>query len=456
VQAGRLGLVVAASGSGARDDYPYFDPNAGVTGSMVRRVGADRALGSLFGRVDVTGRARASAALWLGVAERGAPGAAGTAPDQGGRQHDRHVRAWSNLSLPVRSGSATLGGLVQYAELQYVGTTSDDTGRTWLASARAEVSQPIAAWTAVAGVEGAYASARHPALAAGAVEGRASPWAAAAGRLGPVSLFPAVRVDAYLRTGAAALVALSPRLGASMDAGSSITLKASAGSAFRPPTFNDRFWQYAGQSEPAGDPDLRAERGWTSDAGFYVRAGRLTGEATFYLANTRDQIVWLPDDTGLFVPQNLARTSTRGVEVTLEVNRIPLGPTRSTAGLAYALTDARDRSTPGSVAYDRPLRYVARHVASVHTGSATHFAGIAVRLDLQGRITGSRPTRADGGGRLPAHTVADVRLTLGRTIARTLLEVVLAVENATGTRYSIMDGYPMPPRHGTLTLRLTL
>ena len=453
--AGALGVVLAASGETARDDYPYFDPNAGIDGGVVRRLGADRVLGSLYARVVSRGRLQASAALWAGAAERGSPGAAGTASEQGGRQWDRHIRSWGELSAPAGIGSVRIGALVQRASLRFAGAASADTGRTWLASGNAEWLTVRERWSLVAGMQTALTSATHPSLSARAREGRLSGWTAGTGRIGRVLLYPALRADGYLRPGAPALVALSPRLGANIEVAPWLSVKTSAGTAFRPPTFNDRFWHYAGRAAPAGDPDLRPERGWTADAGVHGAHGRLTAEATAFVAGARDQIVWLPAEDGFYVPGNVSRTRTRGAELTVDLDAISIGGVRLGAGAAYAFTDARDWSTPGGAGYGRPLRYVARHVGTGRLGVGRDIGATTVRVDLHGRVLGRRPTRADGGAPLPAHVVLDAQVRVSRPVARAGVEIGLAIENLTNTGYAVIEGYPMPPRHGRLTLRLT-
>ncbi len=453
-RAGGVGVAVAASGETARDDYPYFDPNAGVSGSTVRRAGASRTLASVYARLASYGRVRATAAIWAGAAERGLPGAAGTVADQAGRQWDRHVRAWGELVAPAAGGSLRLGALVQRASLRFAGAAGDDTGRTWLASTDAEW-QANGVRALSAGAQAAIATADHPSLTSNARDGRLSAWTALSAPMGPLRLYPAIRADAYLQRGAPAMLAVSPRLGTNVQAATGLNLKASAGTAFRPPTFNDRFWRYTGRAAPAGDPDLRPERGWTTDLGVSLSRGHLDAEASAFTAGARNQIVWLPAEDGFFVPGNVLRTRTRGAEVTVGFAPIAFGSVRVSADASYVFTDARDRSTPGSVSYGRPLRYIARHAAGSHAALETAVGTTGLRLDVDGRVLGSRPTRADGGAPLPVHVVLDARARLARRVAGVGVELGAELKNLTNTRYAVVEGYPMPPRHGRLTLRLS-
>src|SRR5690606_34329959 len=228
---------------------------------------------------------------------------------------------------------------------------------------------------------------------------------------GQLLLYPALRADVYPRTagGERTLAALSPRLGLNLQpvAAWPLRLKASAGAAFRAPTFNDRFWQ------PGGDPDLRPERGWTADLGAHVRRGGASAEVTLFVSRLRDQIVWQPTGNGFQAPENLARTRTLGVEATASHDGLRLGTATLGAGLSYTLTHARDRSRPGSSAYGHQLRYVPRHQLKLHTDASRPLGPrTRIGLDLGGRLTGARPVRADGSLDLPAAFTLDAQLHL--------------------------------------------
>lgn len=447
--------VAAVEGLAEENDFPYTDPLRG-DGERRRRTGADRTMVSAFGRVETElgPRTTAHLALWGGRAERGVPGSIG-APSPA-RQEDRHVRLWGGATTRLAGGaSLRTGGLVQFAALRY----EQSEGRTWIGSADAEVRVPAGRWRLSAGATAGFGTADHPSLAADAREARLGVFAAATGDLGPLLLYPALRTDVYLRTEGGALAALAPRLGANLQPAPALPLrlKASAGAAFRAPTFNDRFWRYADPEVPAGDPALRPERGWTADAGAVADLGPLRAEVTAFAAWLRDQIVWLPTEAGPFAPRNVGRTRTRGLEATAEAAGLRLGRATASAGLTYALTDARDRSDPASAAFGRPLLFVPRHQLKGHASADLALdARTRLRLDLGARRVGERPITADGSFVDPAYAVADAQLALTRVFDAATVALSLHVENALDADYYVLRGYPMPPRHARLRLRLSL
>jgi iron complex outermembrane receptor protein len=203
---------------------------------------------------------------------------------------------------------------------------------------------------------------------------------------------------------------------------------------------NDRFWQ------PGGNPDLRAEDGWTFDAGLWVgHRQRAEAELTAFTHHIRDQIVWLPDG-GLWSPTNFSRVQSRGVEASGRV-RLP-GPGRFEGGFFYTLTDARDRSDAAARSYGRPLRYVPRHQLKAFADGTWR----RLSLGLAARYTGRRFVTTDGSQWLDAFWTLNATLGVQGAVGPTRLTLSAHLENLLDAAYEGIKGYPMPPR--TLRLRL--
>ena len=108
---------------------------------------------------------------------------------------------------------------------------------------------------------------------------------------------------------------VSPRLGFQGDLiPASVLLRASAGLAFRPPTFDDLFWP--ARATAAGNPDLRAETSRDADAGITVTA--LHGHAQLgidvFARAVDDLIQWSPGAAGIWRPHNIGRAHIAGFE----------------------------------------------------------------------------------------------------------------------------------------------
>ena len=452
---GPLRITAAAEASTNNGDFPYFDPMLGISGETVRREGADAQIltGFLRGEMDF-GNTRTFLGVWAGDADRGTPGSIGATTLA--RQQDQHLRVWGGSITRFEWGALRFGGLLQRAALIY----NEDAGRTWIGSLDAEARIPVDRWHIVSGVTAGLGSAEHLSLAGDAREGRFGAYVSATGDYGRLLIFPALRADVYLRASGAerSVSAVSPRIGLNIApfADRRLRLKASIGGAFRAPTFNDRFWQYSDPEAPAGNPDLRPERGWTSEVGVLFHDSIFRTEITAFGSSLRDQIVWLPSGVGMSAPQNIGRSVTRGLEGVLEIVDQPLGPMTTNAGITATWTDARDRSNPESLTYDQPLRYVPRYQVKGHLGGDVQLSGRwSAGANGAVRYVSSRPVTMDGSMREPAYTVVDGSLRISSEWNPVTITLSLFVENLLDADYTVLRGYPMPPRHGRVRLHLT-
>lgn len=436
-------------------DYPYFDASR-FPADWVRRTGADRTRRSVYASARYHREARRlRATAWYTDAERGLPTIGGSQA-RGERQEDAQLRLW--LDGETRLGGTLLrtGGLVQHSSLRYFTVDedgdvgADDTGRTLTASGEFELQRIIGRrWLVSTGTTLGYGQARHPSLADDARELHGGVFASAQGSYGVLQLFPALHADGYLLTDGTTRLALAPRLGLNLQplsAVEALRLKASAGRAFRVPTFNDRFWQ------PGGNPELQPERGWTADAGVVVTLPRHRAEVTYFTSRVHDQIVWVPGSGGYWTPRNLQHAATHGVEASLE-QTLPLGRyVRLRNGVFYTLTHARDRSDLDTRSYDEPLRYVPPVQVKGHVGVDVGPAA----LDVYARHVGRRYVTSDGQQSLDPYSLVEVRLRLRATWSGMEGIIALSVDNVLDAEYQVVEAEPMPPRHARLQLTLHL
>ena len=448
---GKATSVLAAVDYQSTDgDFPYTDESR-FPPETVRRRNADRTRKTIYGSVrSRAGDHRIRLSGWLTQAERGLPPMSSTAAATE-RQWDTQWRLWGRDRVPLDDGRLTMQGLAQRTRLRYANPNRDldQTGRTALTSLETTLRHSLSSrWTLAGGLSGSYAHARHPQLDAAAHQEHASAFAESTARYGRLTLYPALRTDAYWMPEGASRLATSPRLGLNwqpLPNRPGIHLKAQVGRAFRVPTFNDRYWQ------PGGNPDLRPERSWGADLG--VRLDRSSGyaELSVFGHRRRDQIVWQPTGQDYWAPTNVGRVRALGLEASAEgAWTLPL-KTDLRAGLTYTHTDARTRTDPDAASYDEPLRYVPRDQLKAHS---TLSWGPAA-LDLNARYTGRRYVTSDGSQFLDPYVRLDAQLRLTRDVSGVETELSIKLENALDTNYRSVGGRPMPPRHARLRLTLS-
>ncbi|WP_434389014.1 TonB-dependent receptor plug domain-containing protein [Melittangium boletus] len=171
---------------------------------------------------------------------------------------------------------------------------------------------------------------------------------------------PGLRFDLDSQFGGAP----SPRLAIKLDPTPALTVRASAGLGFRPPSFQELYLRFSNTGigyVVTGNPALTAEHSAAVNVGVDWRPPPLPGwlfSASAFHTRLRNLInvtasgVPNPDDPVTFNYENVARAYTQGVELN---GRVKL-PVRATyLDLAYMFIDARDLTR------DRPLEGRSRH-----------------------------------------------------------------------------------------------
>ncbi len=427
----------------AQGDYPYVN-RALFPPRQVRRENNDYREVRLYGTTSYTRRhTQIRLRFWHLEARRGLPGP-GTQKPVGERQFDRATYLLLSGTARVQDTWLRGGMLYRHGVLRYVHPqlALDATGKTDFLQVELEARRECGSgWLCGWLLAPALARAVHPSLATLPVEWQWSTSFYARGRIGSLRLFPAFRVERDITREVWIGI---PRLGMNLPLKASLILKTSLGRAFRNPTFNDRYWM------PGGNPDLRPEKGWQLDGGLLLKRSRWALEFTAFWMDMYDQIIWQPQGN-VWSPINKRRTRSRGLEVSLE-GRQRVSSLRFRYYVGYTFTDARDRSAPDAPSFNRPLRYVPRELARGHLVAG--WKGVQAGGWLQ--YVGRRYVTTDGTQFLSPYLLLTVTLEASVPFSRGGLHIKGAIQNLLNTDYEVVQGYPMPPRHGTITITLNL
>jgi len=434
-------LLVAAETDESTNDY-----HATVGGRTAPRLGWDaRRHVALVSVGAARGRTRARLLAWGATAERGLGGDSTGGALVGERQWDDTARLAATAHTVIGRFTLDATAGADASRLRWAAPfpalarpdAVDETGRTRTLHADLRATTRAAGGTWTLGASGGRTSARHPSLTDDATDAFAAIAASGAWVNGRFRLYPTLRADHYVAAGRAAQTAVSPHVGLNVALAPAWNAKASAGRAFRMPTLNDRFWS------PGGQPDLRAERAWSADAGLVWTRPALDAEVSVFARTGRDEIVWLPGAGGVWSPGNVTRTRAVGAEASVSARR-RVGRVRLDAGGVGTLLDARDLST------GQPMRYQPRWTARAWASAAVG----GVRADLGMRAVGARPTTASGSLPLPPHAVVDAGLRAERAVGRAVVGAGITIANLLDARYESVRLVPMPPRHARVRLTL--
>jgi len=212
-----------------------------------------------------------------------------------------------------------------------------------------------------------------------------------------------------------------------------------ASRSYRVPTFNDRFWG------TQGDPDLAPEDGFSVETGFEHRwtadyySSKL--RANLFYMDIKDWIEWR--NTGVWVPYNLDRVITKGLEVMYN-SHVDLGKIGAdfTANYTYnpAVKKEDDRPT-------QQLIYVPKNMVNGSCMLSYH----DFTLYIDGSYTGERyyeyavdEDALDDRGYLDAYTLVNCGLKYQFDVKKQEFNCSFAANNIFDVDYQNQHYYAMP------------
>ncbi len=432
--AGRFGAFSGMlSADFLRSDGDFSYTNQGLDPErLAPRKGADQNRQSILGSLawnSVSSQLRVSG-LW-NHAERGVP-TIHSAFSDGTRQWDATARIWTQFTQNWRWGLFQAKAQAENAKLRYNNPrwSINDTGRNLDVSSDFSLTFTNWSWNLVTGLTGGYASVRHPNLKSGLREYRFAGYFSGSRTWDAVTIFPSVRLDGYEKD--QMIWAFTPKLGINAALSSTLNLKGSAGRAFRMPTFNDRFWK------SGGNPDLRPEKGWSYDTGVIWTSPVFQAEITAFSMRMTDQIVWVPNEEGVWSPGNVQKVMNRGLETSLNLKERLNPDLRINGNVMWTYTHSKGTGE---------VRLVPNHQIKAFTDVQWRFLGFQVGA----RYSGVQLLAGDAG-KLDPIVLADTQLRLhfDPVTVRFLLDNVL------DNHYEYVPGNPMAPRSVRLDIGFSL
>lgn len=229
-----------------------------------------------------------------------------------------------------------------------------------------------------------------------------------------------------------------PSLGIERQLGKHFQLSASVSRNYRLPAMNDLFFF-------GGNPDLKAERGWSQELGLHWQATagatRLSYQFTGFNRNVDNWIVWLPNaDFTVWSPRNIREVWSRGVEqmfrseTTLKDWSFNLE-----ARYDYIRSTHRAVEETGEDLIGKQLIYTPQHRLMLAGGAGYRNWSLQYRHQYAGDVY----TQEDHSASLPAYHVGTIILShafkRGQFFAR--------VNNLWDEDYQVIQFYPQPGRH---------
>jgi len=246
-------------------------------------------------------------------------------------------------------------------------------------------------------------------------------------------------------------------LGGQISAGRWGDARFHASRNFTLPTLNDRFWRNLGK------PDLNPEKGFSGDFGWEKNWSNLLLQASAFHLLLDDWILWQPDASGLFRPNNLRKVWSRGLELDLKWQwmgeALPqqrpwlrrLNPHLTPRWALQFSANAQTSRTTNQAVYGgseavlgKQLPYTPRFSA----GANARLQRGAFSLAYLHQFTGTRLDNT--GNALPGFQLGSLLASFACFNQRLRLD--FRGENIGNTRYEILRNRPMPGRNWSVGL----
>lgn len=212
-------------------------------------------------------------------------------------------------------------------------------------------------------------------------------------------------------------------------------IKLNGSKNFRVPTFNDLYWN------PGGNLDLLSESSYQFDLGQEFSSKYIDVKLNGYYIKTTDMIQWVPDNTGLWRPQNVASVKSYGAELELFL-KYHLGSHHFNLNPSYSYTVSEDGTN------NKQLIYVPFHKANLNFG----YSFKALELVYQHLFNGEVDII---GGQLEGYNVGNLGLAYHYQLSKKFNTILqFNINNLFNKNYENVALRPMPNRNYQLQLTL--
>lgn len=215
-----------------------------------------------------------------------------------------------------------------------------------------------------------------------------------------------------------------------------IDVRVKAGTHYRRPTFNERYWQ------PGGNENIKSEEGWNAELGFAFLSytseyGEINADLSVYYSENKNAISWQP--TGSFwSPQNTGQIISRGLELEL-THTLNLGSDRIQTSLKYACNDAynNDKSSDN---YKQTMAYRPHHITKILSDFIRKKGDVGIIATFRSHTQNWEEQKVEGNFLLDVNAGYQFKSDFAK------FKLTGRIENILDKSYELVKYYPMPGR----------
>lgn len=218
-----------------------------------------------------------------------------------------------------------------------------------------------------------------------------------------------------------------------------LTVKVNASQHYRVPTFNDLYWAQG------GNPDLEAEKGWSEEASL-IHQHKFQGfswmfSATAFNRDIENWIIWLPDEYGVWSPDNVMEVWSRGIEYKVDLGYSIKKFRVGLSGNYNYILSTNEKTAAYSVS---PLHKQLIYVPTQNAQGAVSVSWRGTALTYTHNYVGYRYTTSDNTQYLNPYSIANIDLSQTISLKKIKLKVYAQLNNIWEESYQVMAYRAMP------------
>lgn len=217
--------------------------------------------------------------------------------------------------------------------------------------------------------------------------------------------------------------------------------KSALSRTFRVPTFNDWYWIQG------GNPDLKSEKGWAAETGIELTKQwtrwAINYTPTFFAHTLNQRIIWLPDDAGIWRPENLLRVNVRGLEQSLHLNT-KFGKLHFQLLVQYTfLKSTNDKNSPKKQEAGKQIIYTPKNNGLLQLQFHYQSTNIKFTYQLNGKVYYT----ADNSKSISASQVSYISIAQDVKLKSHSFQFFIKINNLFNQNYQVILWRAMPLRY---------
>lgn len=222
---------------------------------------------------------------------------------------------------------------------------------------------------------------------------------------------------------------------------------------YRRPTFNDLYWNSS--SSEGGNPSLVPEDGWKEELAFsyFTRNTNFFIQLNLFNSNVKNWILWSPNETGAWTPDNVKEVWSRGLETEMNYYLKINSNSQLKFNSRYNFTKTTNTKVFNNSenTLDKQLIYVPLHSGDISFD--INYKNLFLKYNQI--LSGKRFITTTNSSFVPRYAVSNIQLSYLFAKKKIEIEPVFEIRNLFNKKYQIVANRPLPPIHfqGTIHFR---